>query len=591
MLGEAAPEQFGRYVLHERIGRGGMAEIFRASYKTGKFEKELVIKRILDHLADDEEFIELFRDEAAISATLSHANIVQVFDFGQERESYFLAMEYVDGRNLRQLLQQSKDLAQPALPIDIATFIAAEVARGLVHAHTRRDPVIHRDITPANILLSFEGDVKIADFGIARAASRLGTTREGVVRGKICYLAPEQLGGKQIDARVDVWALGVVLWEMLTGARLVAGDTDLETFAAIATGNFKTRPSALRPSIPRNLDYIVEKALEKDLSARYPSAAAMLADLQPIVASFGVSGAQLAETLQRLFPRSAASSEDAGGTVKLETSRGEGRTVLLVHPDARTRRVVSEAIRQRAGLTVVEAGSIPAAEEAARTLVPFAVLLAPELLAESCDLLYERLGERATAPVRVIALTHAPQPAAIEIAWKQGMSFLLKPLEDGARLADVLSVFARAPHGGAPEEPGTPGVRTVGAPAILVVDDSATIRSLVSRLFISRGYRVYVAGDAATALRFLQTKEAAVDLVVSDLNMPGMDGFELKHEIDRLRNRPLPFVLVTGETSDETQALAEKVGTSAFVPKPIDPDGLFDTVSRVLRASGIRVPG
>lgn len=591
MSAEPAPEQFGRYILHERIGRGGMAEIFRASYKTGKFEKALVVKRILEHLADEEDFIELFRDEAAISASLSHANIVQVFDFGVEGQSYFLAMEYVDGRNLRQILQQSKDLAQPALPVDFAAFVAAEVARGLVHAHTRKDPVIHRDVTPANILVSFEGDVKIADFGIARVASRLGSTREGVVRGKIRYLAPEQLGQKTIDARVDVWALGVVLWEMLTGARLVGGDTDMEILAAIATGNFNKRPSELRPSIPPELDRVVERALQVDLTERYASAAAMLSDLQPIVARLGVSGTQLAATVRRLYARTENKADDADGTANLDTDPGKGPSILLVHPDPRIRRTVSEAIRTRAGLTVVEAVSIPAAEEVARTMSPFAVLLAPDLVVEDCSRLYERLGERATVPVRVIALTHNPRQAQVEVAYKQGMSFLLKPLEDGARLADVLSVFARAPHGGAPEEPGTPGVRTVGAPAILVVDDSATIRSLLSRLFVSRGYRVFVASDAATALRFLKEKEAAVDLVVSDLNMPGMDGFELKHEIDRIRSRPLPFVLVTSETDTETQALAAKVGTSAFIPKPIDPDELLDTVAKVLRASGLRVPG
>lgn len=585
----AAPQKFGRYVLHERIGVGGMAEVFRATYRTGSFEKTLVIKRILSHLADDEEFVEMFREEAAISSALSHANVVQVFDFGLEDQCYFLAMEYVEGKNLRQLLQRCKEMAQPALPIPFALYMMEEVAKGLAHAHTRKDPVIHRDVSPANILISGEGNVKIADFGIARASSRMGTTREGIVRGKISYLAPEQLTARKADERVDLWALGAVFWEALTGARLVRGDTNEEIVARILSGAIRNKPSEVRSSIPAEVDHVVESLLQADPDRRYGSAAALLAELRPLVAKSGISATEAAEFLRRIFPPERA--EDLTRSVTINVAKTPGPpTALLVHPVRRIRQLVGDALRDRK-LTVVEAGTIQDAEDVARAFSPFAVLIAPELLAQDCSRLYERLGERALAPVRVIVLTHEPTDTQIDIAFQRGMSFLLKPVDDGERLADVLAVFAAAPNGGAPEEPGTPGVRQVGTPAILVVDDSATVRLAVSALLVSQGYRVFVASDAATALRFLREKDSAVDLVISDLNMEGMDGFELKYEIDRLRTHPLPFILVTAEATEDTRGLARRVGTSGFISKPVEPDILLDTVARVLRASGVRIPG
>ncbi|MFN7147789.1 MAG: serine/threonine-protein kinase, partial [Myxococcota bacterium] len=235
------PAQFGRYQLLERIAAGGMAEVFLArSFGVEGFEKRLVIKRILPELAQNPRFVQMFVHEAKLSVSLAHPNIVQVFDLGKVGDDPYMAMEYIQGRDLTQVLRVLRRNGE-RLPIPIAVTIAAAVARGLAYAHARAAPdgrplhIVHRDVSPHNIMVSYEGDVKLVDFGIARlVGEREGADAKRPGGGKFAYMSPEQAAGKPLDHRSDIFSLGVVLFEMLAGRRLFAdGDPDEKLRAVI----------------------------------------------------------------------------------------------------------------------------------------------------------------------------------------------------------------------------------------------------------------------------------------------------------------------------------------------------------------------
>lgn len=302
-LGKAEPEAFGRYALLEKIGQGGMAEVFRAkSYGVEGFEKVLVIKRILPKLAREPKFVEMFVREAKLSVRLSHANVVQVFDLGRVADAVFMAMEYVHGLDLATLLAWHRRRNRP-LPTSVAAYIAAEVAKGLDHAHRRRDEqlrplgIVHRDVSPQNVLLSYEGEVKVTDFGIAKARDTVGGSSgaEGdrvlgedddapradgkiAIRGKYAYLAPEQANGGATDARCDIWALGVVMYEMIAGTNPFAAPTMFETLRRVRAAEAPPLELA-RPDVPKEFANIVRRAMALGADARYPDAARLHDDL------------------------------------------------------------------------------------------------------------------------------------------------------------------------------------------------------------------------------------------------------------------------------------------------------------------------
>ena len=287
-----AAHAFGKYLLLQRIAAGGMAEIFKARFQVAGGQKTCVIKRILPHLAMNDDFITMFHDEARISVRLSHANIVQVFDFGNIEGDHFLAMEYVQGQNLGSLLKKLRKTGD-TLPVPIALYIAAETAKGLHYAHSRADEngqplgIVHRDVSPANILLSYEGEVKIADFGIAKAASKDAATKTGHIKGKASYLAPEQLLSKQLDARCDVFAMGAVLWEMLAGHKLFSGENELEIIAKVSRIKIEP-PSSVNTTLPRELDGVVMKALQRNLRNRFQNAGELYRALMAVIRHFGI---------------------------------------------------------------------------------------------------------------------------------------------------------------------------------------------------------------------------------------------------------------------------------------------------------------
>ena len=260
-----------QYELLERVASGGMAEVFRARASGAHgFEKILAIKRILPDLARDPEFERRFIAEAKLTVALTHANIVQVHDFGRMGGTLYLAMEFVDGPDLAALLRALRDRDEPA-PIGPALHIAIELAKGLDYAH--RKGVVHHDVSPSNILVSREGEVKVADFGIALAAEGAVATRSARrVMGKWRYMSPEQTRGEKLDARGDLFSAGVVIYELLTGARPFVGD-DAEAIVKAIREESVVPPTQLRPELPAALDAVLLRALERDPAKRWTSAA------------------------------------------------------------------------------------------------------------------------------------------------------------------------------------------------------------------------------------------------------------------------------------------------------------------------------
>jgi serine/threonine-protein kinase len=301
-------ERYGRYQLIEQIGRGGMAEVFRAVADGSEgFRRVFVIKRIRPEKSDSPEFIQMFCDEARISALLNHPNIVQVYDFGQIAGSYFMAMEYLAGKDLSSVLRALR-AAHGSVPPPIAAHVAREVAMGLHHAHTLVMPggtpgqIVHRDVTPSNVMVLRTGAVKILDFGIAKAAAmaRQADTQNGRVKGKLAYLSPEQVRAEDLDGRADVFALGVVLWEMLTGQRLFPGENEFQTMRNVLVAPVP-KPSSKRPDVPAALDAVVARALERDPPARYQSAQAMAEELERYLHESPCSRQAIPSLLQTLF--------------------------------------------------------------------------------------------------------------------------------------------------------------------------------------------------------------------------------------------------------------------------------------------------
>ena len=300
---------FGRYELLGRLAVGGMAEIYLAretSTVQGAGSRHLVIKRVLAHVADDETFRTMFFDEARLAMRLNHPSIVHLYEFGEEQGSWFLAMEWIDGVALGKLIRKARDAG--GIPAPLAVKICAQVADALHYAHHLKDEtgyplgIVHRDVSPQNVMVSFEGSVKLLDFGIAKASFQHTKTQDGQVKGKFAYMSPQQCLGEPMDGRADVFALGVVLYESLTGRPLYHRKTQYETMRAVIE---EPVPSVrkYRPDLPESLDAIVQKALQKRQEDRFESAAAMQFALDHWLATQHevVSAPRLAEYLQGVF--------------------------------------------------------------------------------------------------------------------------------------------------------------------------------------------------------------------------------------------------------------------------------------------------
>ncbi len=284
-MSEDTSQTIGRYQLLARLATGGMAEIFLARQTgIGGFEKLVVVKRILPNLAREKAFVEMFLDEAVIAAQLNHPNVVQIYDLGQAGDDYYIAMEYLEGESLGHLAREGAGARKPLSP-GLSAGIIAQVCDGLHYAHNFEDDngkplnIVHRDISPHNVIVLFSGMVKVVDFGIAKAATKMHQTRVGTLKGKLAYMSPEQCMGSEVDARSDIFSLGVVFWELLTSRRLFKRDVEPAMIRAIVDEPIPKVRDA-RISVPEKLAAIADRALEKDPQKRFPSASEMAAALR-----------------------------------------------------------------------------------------------------------------------------------------------------------------------------------------------------------------------------------------------------------------------------------------------------------------------
>jgi len=305
--GDDTVRRLGRYQIIGRLATGGMAEVYLAlSGDVPGFRTLVVLKRILPHLASNAQFIRMFLDEARLAALLDHPNIVRIIEVGHDGEDYFLVMELVQGKPLSAVLRKAAREHKPPSPA-LTSYLISQAAHGLSYAHTLTDGesrplgVVHRDVSPQNVLISFEGAVKMIDFGVARAFGRVAHTSPGGLKGKIDYMSPEQASAEEVDHRADVFALGVVLWEALTGRRLFRRETELATMRAIVDDPIP-HPAEIAPTIPPELDAIVMRALRKRKDARFASANEMASALEKFAFSNnGFSPMQVAAYTKSLF--------------------------------------------------------------------------------------------------------------------------------------------------------------------------------------------------------------------------------------------------------------------------------------------------
>lgn len=288
---EALPRAFGKYTLLRELASGGMAKVYLALQRAvAGFEKLVVLKRILPELARDPNFVEMLLAEARTAATLNHPNVVQTFDVGENEGTYFIAMEYINGEDVRSIVRAMKNKSVTEFPLEHTLTIINGMCAGLAYAHEKRGldgtplDIVHRDVSPQNVIVTFSGDVKIVDFGIAKSTAAVAAekTTAGQLKGKVPYMSPEQARGEELDHRSDIFALGIMLFELTTGRRLFKAKSDYETLRLICDRDYP-RPSQVKPDYPLALEAVVMRALEKDVTKRYQSARDMQAEIEAFI--------------------------------------------------------------------------------------------------------------------------------------------------------------------------------------------------------------------------------------------------------------------------------------------------------------------
>jgi serine/threonine protein kinase len=301
----ADPTAFGKYLLLGLIARGGMAEVYRAKQRSGSHtERLLAIKCMRPQLAKEARFVEMFIREGKLAVLLDNENIVRTYEIGRIEGRYFIAMEYIGGKDLTQILRRCQESNQ-RIPVPHACYITAKMAEGLHYAHTRSDGenrplnIVNRDVSPSNVRISYEGDVKLLDFGIAQAMLKF-TSEIGVLKGKFSYMSPEQIRGMPVDARTDVFSTGIILHEMLTTEKLFRGDTEFALMEKVRKAEVPP-PSKFNRRVPEALDRIVLRALARDLPDRYQSAKELADDLQAFMAQYRFQTSEMQEFMRNLF--------------------------------------------------------------------------------------------------------------------------------------------------------------------------------------------------------------------------------------------------------------------------------------------------
>ncbi len=516
--------RLGRYVLDRKIATGGMAEIWLA-HQAGPagFAKEIVIKRILPHLADDTKFVEMFLDEARLAAALQHPNIAQIYDLGELDGSYFIAMEYVDGCDLEAVIQRSTDIGR-FVPPPIAARLIADACAGLDYAHTFRDRggrevgLVHRDISPQNLLLSQGGIVKIVDFGVAKATTSSHKTQTGAVKGKLSYMSPEQISAQPLDGRSDVFSLGIVLYELVTNQRPFGHESELMAVTAILNEE-PPPPRTLTAAVPEELEHVIYRALAKDRDERFASASEMQLALEQYLQHQGtlLTNRDVAGYLADLF------SENPSGTIPaLERQAGAqlgvGGTVAGV---------ISSATR-------------PHASASTQTMVHEG---------QDDDVIPPRRGRGALIAVVLLVV-------AVLIGAGFGIMHVIAPAEGSGDSSTTAST--------------TPDVATDGTPAALDDVDAAAPPAQIDTRTVANETVPPTAGDTNVATAALDaaaepTNDAAVE---SDVSVGETDADELIAEIDA--GTPEPDAADPMLDGDTMVAAVEPADTALVEPDAVE---------------------
>ncbi len=328
------PQAFGHYDLLDRVNVGGMAEVFRARDRdSGEI---CAVKRILPEVAEDEEFVRMFRDEARLARVLEHPNIARILDLGRVEGTYFLALQFVDGHDLRTLFDHQARKREP-VPLEFLVHVLIKVCEGLEYAHQKKDQngrslnLVHRDVSPQNILVGFDGDVKLIDFGIAKSSMKLSKTQVGTIKGKYAYMSPEQVRGLPLDHRSDLFSLGICAWELSTLHRLFASDNEMLIMERVKDAELSP-PRRIQPTLPVEIDRIVMRALSRDVDERYGSAADLKADLQAFAYAADLKWGRedVATYMRQTFASEKAGAE--GPSAGLFAGEGSGLNPSGVHP-------------------------------------------------------------------------------------------------------------------------------------------------------------------------------------------------------------------------------------------------------------------
>ncbi len=490
--------QLGRYQVLTQLAVGGMAELYLAYFTgPGGFRKFVALKRILPAYRSDDEFVAMFLDEARISAALSHANIAQVFELGEANRDFYIAMEFIEGQDLGRINRAARK-AGGVLPVGLAAAVVRDVCGALHYAHGftspsgRPLPVVHRDLSMRNVMMTYAGHTKVIDFGIAKAKGSLASTQGGQVKGSAGYMSPEQIRDEDLDGQSDLFAAGAVLYELLTGRRVFTGQDPTATMYKVLNET-PPPPHALNPEVPQALSEVTLKALEKQRDRRFASGREMAKAIE--------GAAELFDEQQR--------------AMWMESTFGDSI--------ARTRAMLSLAEEHDEGR----------------------IKLAAAALKEGAD---------------------QPSPGSASHVSLSAISPTKTVAPPGA--------------GPAPPKPSAPKPAPRNA-TILIVDDSRVGRMAVDGVLKAEGHRVIEAESGKEALEVLE--QLKPDLIVLDVRMPGMDGFELCAHIRGLPElRRIPIIFVSAACSIEERSKGLQVGADDFLRKPFEPHELAERVKLYL---------
>ena len=545
--GEARAGRVGRYQVLSRLAVGGMAELFLAVATNPDGTPALVtLKRILPDLAAQDEFVRMFINEARISLSLEHQNIARVYELGQDDGDLFIAMEFVAGQSLTNILRAFRAAGRP-VPLGFAAMVARDLCRALQAAHEltlsngELAPVIHRDVSPNNIMVSYSGEVRVIDFGVAKAKGSLSRTGNDVVKGSIGYMSPEQARGLKLDARSDLFSAATVLHELLTGRPLFLRESELLTFRGILRDDIPS-PIQVNPGVPRALSDVVMRALARPPEERFPSAEAMGRAIEKALPALMFGPQQASDLMVNLFEE----------------------------PIERTRQLV-ERLQDGADLDTLVRTAQGLSTSTGRTpAVPEPLLGRP--VGQATDM----YGTMSTGVMRL--RQGLPEPVAQKAPVPRSSPI---PLDTPVKREAPVPLARPAPI---PEPPPAPA--SVEGAVVLSVDDSDISRAFVEAHLESFGFPVLGCATADEALKMLD--ERVPDLILLDVNMPEVDGYELCRRIRaHCTQRPfLPILFLSSALSFEERLKGLAAGGDDFLGKPYEPQELVAVVRAHLQRAG-----